>query len=358
MASVTTSEFVRTTGRLDAPPFSLLEEKGLFGRLTEEFARAWGEMARDPRGFIQAIFADDTTDTKRRRRIRIVLAYALVAHAAVIVLIAFLGWRHLTQPEEAATNFKVDTLLSTKNIDKPDDTQSPVPRGREGSASGGGGNHSQMQATKGILPKMSPAPQIVKPLVMPVLSPVIPMNPTIKGPESQAPPAELAIGLPTGVQSDIPAPGPGSGGGIGSGNGTNIGDKTGPGPGGKGGEGGIGDKGRPGVPNGVAGGNGPIPFNRLKEIPGSSGIVWIRRPRPIITAEAQAEKVRGEVWMMVTFRADGTIGEIEVIRDVQYMTESAVEAVRQAKFRPATVNGQPITLTRVPIRVNVTVGEN
>ena len=358
MASVTTSEFVRTTSRVDAPPFSLLEEKGLIARLAEEFARAWSELASDPRGFIRAIFAEDTTDTKRRRRIRIVLVYALVAHAAVITLIAFLGWHRLIQPKEVASNLKVDTILPTKNTDKPDDAQSPLPRGKEGSANGGGGNHSLTQATKGVLPKMSPAPQIVKPLVMPVPTPVLPMAPTIKGAETQAPPAGVAIGIPTGVQSDVPAPGPGSGEGIGKNNGTGAGDGTGPGGPGKGNEGGIGNKGRPGVPNGVEGINGPIPYNRLKEIPGSSSIVWISRPRAITTPEAQANKVKGEVWMMVTFRADGTIGDIEVIREVPFMTDSAIESVRHSKFRPATVNGQPVTLTRVPIRVNVTAGEN
>ena len=130
MASVTTSEFVRTTSRLDAPPFSLLEQKGLIARLIEEFARAWSELAHDPRGFIRAIFADDTKDAKRRRRIRIVLAYAVVAHAAVIALIAFLGWHHLIQPKEDASNLKVDTILPPKSIDKPEDTISSRQRRR------------------------------------------------------------------------------------------------------------------------------------------------------------------------------------------------------------------------------------
>ena len=129
MASVTTSEFVRTTSRLDAPPFSLLEQKGLIARLIEEFARARSEFAQDPRGFIRAIFADDTKDTKRRRKIRIVLVYTLVAHAAVIALIAFFGWHHLIQPKEAASNLKVDTILPTKSLDK---TEATTPHGKDG----------------------------------------------------------------------------------------------------------------------------------------------------------------------------------------------------------------------------------
>lgn len=357
MASVTTSEFVTTTSRLDAPPFSLIEQKGLLARLIEEFARASSELARDPRGFIRAIFADDARDTKRRRKIRILLAYAVVAHVALIALIAFLGWHQLVQPKADTTDLKIDIVqFPPKPVDKQEDTPSDMPRGTKIGGGGGGGNHSPLPASKGVMPQMRSLPQVVRfnPPTSP--NPTLAVQPTIVGPDSPPPPPDAPIGDPKGKGTEF-SNGPGSGEGIGPGNGAGVGEGSGPGAR-KGEEGGSGNKDRPGVPNGSEGINGPIPFNRLKEIPGSSGITWIRRPRPITTAEAQANKVKGEVWMLVTFRADGTIGDIEVIREVPFMTESAIESLRQARFRPATVNGQPITLTRVPIRVNVTASEN
>lgn len=349
MASVTTSEFVRTTGRLDAPPFSLLEQKGLIARLIEEFARAWSELARDPRGFIRAIFADDTKDTKRRRRIRIVLAYALVAHAAVIALIAFLGWHHLIQPKEAASNLKVDTILPSKTLDKPDVA---VPHGKDGDGrGGGGGNQSTLQATKGVLPKIAPAPQIIKPLATPVPTPVLPMAPIIKGPESQQPPDGVTIGIPTGVQSDLPAPGlgegPGIGGGKGPGAGPGEGPSAGPGSGNKGTK--PGNSGSTGEPDATP----SVVDWRNAPKTGYSPFTWTYKARAVITPEAQEHRALGTVLLRATFHADGRITDIRVVNPVPYMTEAAVDALERSKFRPATMNGKPITLTNVLVRQEV-----
>jgi hypothetical protein len=354
MASVTTSEFVRTTSRLDAPPFSLIEQKGLIARLVEEFARASSELAHDPRGFIRAIFAGESGDAKHRRRIRILLAYAVVFHVALIALIAFLGWHHLTQPKEDVSGLRADILkFPPKSVDNAEDTSSPMPRGKKGAGGGGGGDHSPLPASKGVTPQIRALPQVVRfnPSTSP--NPTLAIQPTIVSPDSPPPPPNATIGDPKGKGTEF-SNGPGSGKGIGMGDGPGVGEGTGPGAR-KGEEGGPGNNGRPGAPNGSEGVNGPIPFNRLKELPGSSGITWIRRPTPITTAEAQANKVKGEVWLRATFRADGTISDIEVIREVPFMTESAIESLKRSRFRPATVNGQPITLTNVPIRVNVTV---
>jgi periplasmic protein TonB len=350
MASVTTSEFIKTASPAVVSPFSLIEQKGLASRLVEELARASSELARDPRGFIRNLFANDAKDAKRRRRIQIGLACAVAAHVALIALIAFFGLRSLIRPKEEASNIKVEIVqFPVKSFDKPED----VPRGDKGGG-GSGGDHSPSPASKGATPQMSPAPQIVKPLAPPAAAPALPMSPTISGPESAPPPVGVALGVPDGVPSEAPSPGPGEGDGTGGGKGSGAGKGKGAGTG-NGEDGGIGDKGKLGLSTGLDAINNPIPFNRLKEIPGSSGITWIRRPTPVTTPEAQANKVKGEVWLRATFRADGTVTNIVVIREVPYMTESAIDALSRSKFRPATINGQPITLTNVPIRVNVTV---
>jgi hypothetical protein len=63
--------------------------------------------------------------------------------------------------------------------------------------------------------------------------------------------------------------------------------------------------------------------------------------------------VIGIVLLRATFHADGTFSDIEVVMPVEYMTESAIDALRRSKFRPATVNGQPITVRKVPIKIFV-----
>jgi TonB family protein len=87
--------------------------------------------------------------------------------------------------------------------------------------------------------------------------------------------------------------------------------------------------------------------------PGFLSFTWIRRATPIITPEAQEHRAAGRVLLRATFNADGTITDIEIINQVDYMTDSAVDALRRSKFRPATINGVPITVRRVPVYIDV-----
>lgn len=354
MATVTTSELVKMASALDAPPFSLLEQKGLLARLGEEIARASGEIARDPRGFICELFADDTKDAKRRRKLYFGLAGALVAHVALLALVAFIGWRSLTAPKEGPESaIMLPSKLIEKSPDAPktDEPKSDLPRGEINKGGGSGGNHSVLPPSKGVLPQMRPIPQVVGFTPSTVPEPALPVQPTIVGPDSPPPPPDATIGDPNGKGKTF-SNGSGSGEGIGTGNGSGIGNNDGPGGGGKGGGSGKGNPGSPGVPEGTAAPQGPFPFNRLKEL-GGSGIVWLHRPTPVTTPEAQAQKVIGDVWLRATFNADGTVTDVEVIREVPFMTESAIESLKRSRFRPAMIKGQPVTLTNVPIIMRV-----
>jgi TonB family protein len=148
-----------------------------------------------------------------------------------------------------------------------------------------------------------------------------------------------------------PSGGPGSGGGLGPGKGTGTGPGEGPGSGpGKGQGKGYGID--SGDPNGSEGALPPIDFRQ----PAPRGFVpfrWLYRPTPVTTPEAQKEKVIGDVLLRATFNANGEISDIEVLMPVEYMTESAIESLRRSKFKPATINGKPVTLRNVPIRVSV-----
>ena len=80
---------------------------------------------------------------------------------------------------------------------------------------------------------------------------------------------------------------------------------------------------------------------------------WIRRATAIVTPEAQEHKAAGRVLLKATFNADGTVSDIEIINPVDFMTESAIESLRRSKFRPASINGVPITVRRVPVYIDV-----
>lgn len=352
MASVTTVESVRSTTHLDAPPFSLLEQQGLGSRLIKEIAAAFRELGRDPRGFIGDLFSADTRDAKRRQRIYAGLSIAVVVHIALLVLIAVLGWRTIFV-KRADTNPR-DRVSSWVGPPIPSADERVIPKGDKDSGGGIGGGNNPLPPTRGPLPPTSSTPPIVKANAPSAPIPTIQVQPTTLGADSSQPPPGVPLGVPTGVIAEAPSPGPGGGDGLGGKEGPGAGLGGGPGSGnGKGGN--SGNKGRPGLQIGRDDFRGTIPYNLIQNFPDRTPIAWIYRPTPIVTREAQQNKVKGEVWLRATFHDDGTISDIEVIREVEYMTESAIESLSRSRFRPATVKGRPVTLTNVPVRVNVDV---
>lgn len=351
MASVMTTQFVGSSSHADLPPFSLIEQKSLLSRLAEEAQSAIADLARDPRGFLKHLFLAETKDAKRRQRIYTGLAIALIAHAALLIVIAVVGWRTMfVKPPEDAQGMRVVRLQLP---DRPS-RELNAPRGERDHGGGSGGDLNPLPATKGPPPKTSSDPQIVKPNTASMKLPTIQLPPTVAGPDISAPPPGVALGIPTGAIAEAPSPGPGEGGGLGGKSGPGAGNGGGPGAG-NGSRGGTGDKGRIGSPTGRDNLSGPIPYNQIRNIPDSTGVIWLHRPTPLVTPEAQANKVKGEVWLRATFREDGTITDIEVIRDVPFMTESAIAALQRSTFRPATIKGRPVTLLNVPVRINVDV---
>lgn len=61
--------------------------------------------------------------------------------------------------------------------------------------------------------------------------------------------------------------------------------------------------------------------------------------------EAEAEGLEAEVELLLTIAADGTVTEVEVATPAGHgFDEAAVEAARQFRFSPATVNGEPVSV--------------
>jgi TonB family protein len=350
MASVVTTEFVRTI-RADAPPFSLIEQQGLLLRLIQALEGAMGELIGDPRGFIRDLLSADTKDAKRRQRIYLGLACALVVHVALIVLIAVLGWRTMfvKPPAEQAPEYRVTFPEFPLSTDKTGSTKPETPKGDAGGG-GGGGQHTLLPPSKGEPPPMVPVPQIVNMNPSNIPEPSLPVSPTVVGPLSPPPPP-APIGDPTGKGADFSG-GPGSKGGVGGGEGTGVGGgkDAGVGPGSRGGKNG----GPAGLPEG-SGTDIPtaVDFSRIGSVPGYRPWTWIRRQTATITPEAQENKVIGTVVLRANFNADGTITDIEVAMPVDFMNQSAVEALRRSTFRPATIKGVPVTVRNVLIRISV-----
>ena len=321
-------------------------------RLGEELSRAANDLFHDPRGFVRDLVSTaDTRDQKRRRLVYVGLGCALVAHSVLLTVMIIAGWHRVLAPPK-----KEDPELLFKAWVPPSNTETPVPnapkedtpKGDLRHGGGGGGQQDETPVPKGPLLPSLPTPPIVKLNAPPVENPAFPVTPNIQGPEGPPPPPETS-GDPNGKPGDLSA-GRGQGDGVGNSKGSGQGPGTGSG-------GGPGN--RAGTKGGDAGtleGKGTAISSLYYNVPKPAGYVpfsWIYRPTPVVTPEAQANKSSGTVVVMATFRADGTITDIEIKNQVDYMTESAIDALKRAKFRPASINGVPITLFRVPVRIDI-----
>jgi len=114
---------------------------------------------------------------------------------------------------------------------------------------------------------------------------------------------------------------------------------------GKGGPGGIGDKGccdGVGDYTGPRGGDGPDGPYRA----GSGGVSIpepIYSPEPTFSEEARKAKFQGIVLLMLVVGKDGRTYHIHVRQSLGMgLDEQAIEAVKNWRFRPAILNGEPV----------------
>ena len=77
----------------------------------------------------------------------------------------------------------------------------------------------------------------------------------------------------------------------------------------------------------------------------------IEGPRPLMPAFAKLANVRGEVNLEATIGKDGVVRNIKVISGHVTLVGAARNAVMKWRYRPATLNGQPIE-TKVEVRVD------
>lgn len=71
------------------------------------------------------------------------------------------------------------------------------------------------------------------------------------------------------------------------------------------------------------------------------------KPLATYTEAARQNEYEGTVRLLVEYRADGTIGDIDVLQGQPYgLTDEAKEAARDIKFRPAKRNGEPVTVNK------------
>ena len=83
-----------------------------------------------------------------------------------------------------------------------------------------------------------------------------------------------------------------------------------------------------------------------------------RRPRfknglckPEYPVRAKRLGIEGRVQLEVELRADGTVGEIKVVKSLGFgLDAAAIKAIKNCPFEPGQIAGQPVT-TRITVGI-------
>jgi len=198
-----------------------------------------------------------------------------------------------------------------------------------GHSGGGGGHFDKLPPTHGNFPRASLAEQIAPPdVVVPREMPRLPAEETIVAAPDLNLPQGGQIGDPMSSFSRMLSNGPGGPGGIGYGCCDGVGDSIGPHAG----------SGPPGIfPAGKKGVTVPQ---------------VIYSPEPSFSDEARKAKQQGAVVLLLVVGKDGRAYDIRVRQSLGMgLDEEAVNAVTRWRFRPATLNGQPVA-TEIEVQVD------
>jgi protein TonB len=259
---------------------------------------------------IFSIFAAENDGAYRARRETFV--FSLLGQAAILGLLIYFTScfiQHTPEVTDQLRNLQERPLVFS------------------GNNGGGGGNHDPLPASAGNPPPASLDAQIVAPTVI-----VLKESSKLMVPETVvvAPEVPLPQGGQIGdMMSKFSALSNGPGrGGIGPGCCGGIGPSSGPGMGD--GPSGIFPAGQKGV--------------TVPEV--------IFNPEPSFSEEARKAKAQGMVLLLVVVGKDGRTHDIRVGQSLGMgLDEKAIEAVNRWRFRPGTLNGQPVA-TQIAVQVD------
>jgi TonB family protein len=68
----------------------------------------------------------------------------------------------------------------------------------------------------------------------------------------------------------------------------------------------------------------------------------LRKVEPVYPTEAKRKQIQGDVILMVVVDKQGTVTGTKVISGDPVLAEAAVDAVKQWKYKPYTLNGEPV----------------
>ncbi len=352
---------------------TFVEDEGLTRRLGRELRAVsagagltWPEFKRDPFGFTRrsvGAYGRAGRDFFSQRDVALATLSAFVFVS--LLLGTVFGLERLRGRQLASANPYEDLEL-VGFVDKPIPREQPTPdkgtagtnEGKGGGSKpkyerpaggGGGGRQNQTPASGGKLPTAQlevppiltadprPAPPRAH-LPTPVTVQVDPMLVKVD-------PRDIPYGVPNSNATE-PSSGPGRGGGMGdgAGGGVGTGEGTGVGPG-RGGNIGGGDRRDGGGGPGGGGGGGGVDYERpFRQTEVTQRALITFKPEPGFTEEARRNNVTGTVRLRAILSASGEVTNLSVVKGLpDGLTEKAIAAARQIRFRPAQKDGRTVS---------------
>jgi TonB family protein len=342
----------------------LLPDEALLERLPREFWANWEDFKRDPQGFLTYLWRGEGNTPVRRRRLQTGTAVAMASYVLVFTTLIVAGALQFGA-KETLPELKVVELIrlsSPAPIAKAENGPEYVPSGKGGVAGGsklpadparsggGGGRKEPRPAPLGNPPQFSPLPQVMPPNPAPIrIDTTLVVPETVLGEANSSKPFPRPVGVKDGSEAS-PASGPGGNAGLGTGNGTGTGPGNGTGystENKNNAGGGLADLGL-GLSDVPHLGDGAEIFNATNAL--QPRITFQEKAR--YTEEARQNGVRGTVVLSIVFGADGRLYDIQVLHGLpQGLTETAIEAAKKIRFRPALRNGAPVNV-RMQLRYN------
>jgi TonB family protein len=94
--------------------------------------------------------------------------------------------------------------------------------------------------------------------------------------------------------------------------------------------------------NGVLSAKASLPALAVPVSQGISGGQVLHHVSPVYPAQAKSQRLEGRVVLDAVVSEDGTVGDVKVLQGPAVLAQSAMDAVRQWRYQPFTLDGRPI----------------
>lgn len=101
----------------------------------------------------------------------------------------------------------------------------------------------------------------------------------------------------------------------------------------------------------------PKPIQRIRVGGNVQAANLISSPRPIYPPLAKAARIQGTVVLEATISKQGTIENLTVLSGHPLLIQSAMDAVKQWRYKPTLLNGEPVeVITTITVNFSLTGG--